>query len=80
MSGEAAELCEAAGARHSLGLWSGRKRRCSGPATQGFDATARQVSSMSAPRRRKALPITEAELRLMASAANMGDSSHPVKG
>ena len=32
------------------------------------------------PRRRKALPITETELRLMASAAISGESSHPVSG
>lgn len=39
-----------------------------------------QDSSMAAPRSRNALPITEAELRLIASAAIMGDSNHPVKG
>jgi hypothetical protein len=39
-----------------------------------------QFSSMAAPRRRKAFPITEAELKLIASAAIMGDSSHPVNG
>jgi hypothetical protein len=37
-------------------------------------------SRMTAPRNRKALPITEAELKLMASAAIMGESSQPVKG
>ena len=35
---------------------------------------------MSAPRRRSALPITDAELRLIASAAIIGDSSQPVNG
>jgi hypothetical protein len=40
---------------------------------------------MAAPRRRKALPITEAELRLIASAAISGlhgtvlDANHPAK-
>jgi hypothetical protein len=31
-------------------------------------------------RSRSAFPTTEAELRLKASAANMSDSSHPVRG
>ena len=35
---------------------------------------------MTAPRSRSALPITEAELRLMANAAIMGDNSQPVNG
>lgn len=39
-----------------------------------------QDSSIAAPRSRNALPITEAELRLIASAAIIGDSSQPVKG
>ena len=39
-----------------------------------------QDFSSFAPRRRSALLITEAELRLIASAAIIGDSSQPVKG
>jgi hypothetical protein len=31
-------------------------------------------------RKRKALPMTDAELKLMANAAIMGDSSQPVNG
>lgn len=34
----------------------------------------------TAPRRRKALLITDTELRLIASAAIIGDKSQPVKG
>ena len=41
---------------------------------------ADQSDRRSALRRRSALPITEAELRLIASAAIIGDSSQPVNG
>lgn len=39
-----------------------------------------RVTSYFARRNRRALKITEAELRLIASAAIMGDSSQPVIG
>ncbi len=41
---------------------------------------SRRVTGYFARRNRRALKITEAELRLMASAAIMGDSSQPVIG
>jgi hypothetical protein len=45
------------------------------------DATARlRRQRVRAPRRRSALVTTDAELRLMARAAIMGESSHPVNG
>ncbi|CAN5805465.1 hypothetical protein BH11PSE8_BH11PSE8_21870 [soil metagenome] len=57
-------------ARHELAGASGSAAR--------FE-TAHFLSSL-APRRRSALPMTEAELRLMATAAISGDSSQPVRG
>ena len=40
----------------------------------------RQSCFNAAPRKRSALPITDAELKLIASAAIIGDSSQPVNG
>ncbi len=42
-----------------------------------FGASRQEVAR---ERRRRAFVITDAELRLMANAANMGDSSQPVTG
>ena len=42
--------------------------------------TTAQLAAMAAPLRRKALPITDAELKLMASAAIIGESIQPVSG
>lgn len=60
--------------------------RCSNSAAGGA-ATRPVASSRRArahegrrPRSRSAFPTTEAELRLIARAAIMGDSSQPVKG
>lgn len=55
-------------------------QRCGDVCAREFLLHASQVTSMAAPRSRNALPITEAELRLIANAAIIGDSSHPVNG
>jgi len=61
-----------------------RHARAHGTRVQASCADARATPLAQAPvacvRRRSALPITEAELRLIASAAIIGDSSQPVSG
>ena len=50
------------------------------PTFPGEERSKRHRHFTFAPRNRNALKITLAELRLIASAAIMGDSSQPVKG
>ena len=50
------------------------------PLRWGYGELARPALSCLPPLNRSALVITEAELKLIAKAAIMGDRSHPVSG
>ena len=65
--------------RRSVSMGVVLEMRCSRQGLVEIGQSALALSSFAA-RSRRALPITEAELRLIASAAISGDNNQPVKG